>query len=160
MLPFGVFSISLSSLPCSPHPHPHPLPNVSPSCSLSMLTSKVPRYAQLYTPYAPHSPITLGDILVVCTQMLVGMYIFELIYRVKVSHISSMHHIGTITVAEAAIAISLNLTREKDATIEFILCTVWGTSSSPPHPPLLSPFLLPCPFSALSLSDKTLICIC
>lgn len=60
--------------------------------------------------------------------MLVGMYIFELIYRVKVSHISSMHHIGTIMVAESAIAISLNLTREKDASIEFILCTVWGES--------------------------------
>ena len=44
------------------------------------------------------------------------------------SHISAMHHIGTIMVAQAAIAISLNLTREKDATIEFILCTVWGKS--------------------------------
>ena len=90
------------------------------------------RYAQLHTRYAPHSSTTLGDVLVVCTQMLVGMYIFELIYRVKVSHISSMHHIGTIMVAEAAIAISLDLTRERDATIEFILCTVWGKPTSLP----------------------------
>ena len=44
------------------------------------------------------------------------------------SHISAMHHIGTIMVAQAAIAISLNLTRERDASIEFILCTVWGKS--------------------------------
>ena len=58
--------------------------------------------------------------------MLVGMYIFELIYRVKVSPIGTMHHLGTILVAESAIAISLDLTREKDASIEFVLCTVWG----------------------------------
>ncbi len=63
------------------------------------------------------------------------------------SHISAMHHIGTIMVAQAAIAISLNLTREKDASIEFILCTVWGKSDPTlpndylPHPiSLLSPF--------------------
>lgn len=84
------------------------------------------RYAVLNDPYAKGSRVTLGDILVVCAQLLVGMYIFELIYRVKISPISSMHHIGSIMVAQAAIAISLDLTREKDASIEFILCTVWG----------------------------------
>lgn len=84
------------------------------------------RDAVLNDPYAKGSKVTLGDVLVVCTQALVGMYVFELIYRVKISYISSMHHVGSIMVAQAAIAISLNLTREKDATIEFILCTVWG----------------------------------
>lgn len=44
------------------------------------------------------------------------------------SYISTMHHLGTILVAQSAIAISLNLSREKDATIEFILCLVWGKS--------------------------------
>ena len=42
------------------------------------------RYAVLEDPYAPGSKVTLGDILVTCTQMLVGMYIFELIYRIKI----------------------------------------------------------------------------
>ena len=42
------------------------------------------RYAVLNDPYARGSRVTMGDILVVCTQMLVGMYIFELIYRVKI----------------------------------------------------------------------------
>ena len=84
------------------------------------------RYAQLGDRFAPHSKVTLGDVLVVCTQVLCGMYIFELIYRVKVSPIATMHHMGTILVGEAAVAISLDLSREKDATIEFILCTVWG----------------------------------
>lgn len=84
------------------------------------------RTATLETLYARSGPVTLGDILVVSAQMLVGMYIFELIYRVKISPISTMHHIGTILVAQSAIAISLNLDREPDATVEFILCTVWG----------------------------------
>ena len=78
----------------------------------------------------PFSKVTLGDVLVVCTQVLCGMYIFELIYRVKVSPIATMHHLGTILVGEAAVAISLDLSREKNATIEFILCTVWGEWSS------------------------------
>ena len=84
------------------------------------------RYGSLNTPYAPGSVVTMGDILVVVTQMLLAMYIFELIYRVRVSAISSMHHMGTILIGQSAIAISLSLDREPDADIEFILCTVWG----------------------------------
>lgn len=84
------------------------------------------RYGQLQGLYAPGSSVRLGDVLVVCTHVLCGMYIFELVYRTKISAISTMHHIGTIIVGQAAIAISLDLTREKDASIEFILCTVWG----------------------------------
>ena len=33
----------------------------------------------------------MGDILVVCTQMLVGMYIFELIYRVRIRYVVSFY---------------------------------------------------------------------
>ena len=39
---------------------------------------------------------------------------------------SIAHHIGTIMIGQSAIAISLDLVRERDATIEFVLCTVWG----------------------------------
>ena len=84
------------------------------------------RHGYLNKPYAPGSIVTLGDILVVVTQMLLAMYIFELIYRVRVSPISSLHHMGTILIGQSAIAISLSLDREPDADIEFILCTVWG----------------------------------
>lgn len=84
------------------------------------------RYGTLNTPYAPGSAVTLGDILLVCTQMLLAMYIFELLYRVRISPISTMHHIGTIIIGQTAVAISLNLVHERDATVEFILCTVWG----------------------------------
>jgi hypothetical protein len=87
--------------------------------------------AHFHEPYTKGSRVTLGDILIVAAQMLMGMYAFELIYRVKVSPISVVHHIGTIAVGQSAIAISLYLVREKDATIEFLLCTVWGMFHCP-----------------------------
>jgi hypothetical protein len=85
--------------------------------------------------YAPHlnSSVTMGDILVVIAQMLIGMYVFELIYRAKLSPVAVSHHIGTIIIGQSAIAISLKLAREPDADIEFILCTVWGKSYPPFH---------------------------
>lgn len=85
--------------------------------------------ATFNTPFAPqlNSIITMGDMLIVVAQMLIGMYVFELIYRSKLSPVAVMHHIGTIIIGQSAIAISLKLAREPDADIEFILCTVWGT---------------------------------
>ncbi|KAJ6179674.1 hypothetical protein N7519_010135 [Penicillium mononematosum] len=78
------------------------------------------------TPFVKGSMVTLGDILIIVAQMLIGIYIFELIYRVKLSPVAVMHHIGTIFIGQAAIAISLRPLRESDAYIEFVLCTVWG----------------------------------
>lgn len=66
----------------------------------------------------------MGDILVICSQMLVGMFIFELTYRVKISPVSVVHHLGSILVAQAAITISIE--EQRDSSIEFVLCTVWG----------------------------------
>lgn len=80
------------------------------------------------TPFTHGSPVTLGDMLVIVAQMLIGMYIFELIYRSKLSPVAVLHHIGTILIGQSAIAISLRPVREPDAYIEFILCTVWGLS--------------------------------
>jgi hypothetical protein len=83
--------------------------------------------ATFHTPFVRGSVVTLGDILLVCAQMLTGMFIFELIYRVKISPVSVAHHMGSILVAQAAIAISIN--GDRDSSIEFVLCTVWGTPS-------------------------------
>lgn len=82
--------------------------------------------ATFHTPFAGSKYVTQGDVLIVAAQMLIAMYVFELFYRPKISPVSVGHHIGTIMIGQSAIAISLNLVREKDATIEFILCTVWG----------------------------------
>ena len=78
------------------------------------------------TPFVKGSVVTLGDILIIVAQMLIGIYIFELIYRVKLSPVAVMHHVGTIFIGQSAIAISLRPLREPDAYIEFVLCTVWG----------------------------------
>ena len=80
--------------------------------------------AQLFTPYVTGSTVTMGDLLLIAAQMLTGMFIFELIYRVNISPVSVAHHIGSILVAQAAIAI--NIHRDPESSIEFILCTVWG----------------------------------
>ena len=80
--------------------------------------------ANFHTPYVRESGVTMGDILLIAAQMLTGMFIFELIYRVKISPVTVFHHIGSIMVAQAAITISIK--KEPESSIEFMLCTVWG----------------------------------
>ncbi|KAJ6141323.1 hypothetical protein N7470_010219 [Penicillium chermesinum] len=58
--------------------------------------------------------------------MLIAIYVFELLYRVKLSPVAVLHHVGTIIIGQTSLAISLQLTREPDADIEFVLCTIWG----------------------------------
>lgn len=83
------------------------------------------------SPTAGHRP-TNGDVLVVCAQIFAAMYIFELFFRRTISVISAAHHIGAIVITQSALAIALNFQRERDATIEFVLCFVWGTPSVAP----------------------------
>lgn len=83
-------------------------------------------HSTFHTPFAGSKFVTQGDILIIASEMLIGMYIFELFYRTRISPVSVGHHVGTILIGQSAIAISLNLAKEKDATIEFILCTIWG----------------------------------
>lgn len=80
--------------------------------------------SNFHTPYVHGSRITMGDLLLIAAQMLTGMFIFELVYRVKISPVSVAHHIGSIVVAQAAITISVEGAPE--SSIEFMLCTVWG----------------------------------
>jgi len=100
-----------------------------PNCYL-MISHKLTLESQIVksTPSPDHAQF-IGQSLIppsMTAQMLIAMYIFELFYRPKVSPVSVGHHVGTIIIGQAAIAISLELVRERDATIEFILCTVWG----------------------------------
>jgi hypothetical protein len=70
--------------------------------------------------------LTREKVLLVLDQIFIGMYVFELFYRAKLSPVAAAHHIGAIVIAQSAVAISLNWEHERDATIEFILCFVWG----------------------------------
>ncbi|KAK6358153.1 hypothetical protein TWF730_007507 [Orbilia blumenaviensis] len=80
--------------------------------------------AVLSSPVAPGGKVTMGDCLIVSSQLLVAMYIFELIYRAKISVVSGLHHLGTVLVAQSSVAISVY--GHKDARYEFLLCCVWG----------------------------------
>lgn len=82
--------------------------------------------ANFNTPLAKHSPATMGDAMVISSQIFVGMYLTELLFRSKLSPVAVGHHVGAIVITQAAIAISLNASHEQDATIEFILCFFWG----------------------------------
>jgi hypothetical protein len=70
--------------------------------------------------------LTQHAVLLVLNQVFIAMYIFELIFRTKLSPVAVMHHIGSVTIAATAVAISLDWEHQQDATIEFILCYVWG----------------------------------
>ena len=85
--------------------------------------------ANFHTPYIRGSGVTMGDILLVAAQMLTGMFIFEIIYRVNISPVTVFHHIGSIMVAQTAITISI--TKKPESSIEFMLCTVWGKQVFP-----------------------------
>lgn len=83
-------------------------------------------HANMRAPIVPHSRVTMGDMLVVCSQLFIGMYVFELFYRTKISPVSVLHHIGAILIAQSAVMMSLDHTHQKDSALEFILCFVWG----------------------------------
>jgi hypothetical protein len=82
--------------------------------------------ADFQTPMAKHSNVSMGDLLLILTQLFCSMYIFELLFRAKISPISVAHHIGAIVIAQTGTVLSLDLNHQRDATIEFILCLVWG----------------------------------
>lgn len=82
--------------------------------------------ADFQTPMAKHSNVSMGDLLLILTQLFCSMYIFELLFRSKISPISVAHHIGAILIAQTGTVLSLDLNHQQDATIEFMLCLVWG----------------------------------
>ena len=78
------------------------------------------------TPYIHGSRVTMGDILLISTQMLTGMFIFDLLYRVIIPLVSVAHHIASIMVAQIALAMSIKGYREFESSIAFLICIVWG----------------------------------
>ncbi|KAF2030189.1 hypothetical protein EK21DRAFT_112109 [Setomelanomma holmii] len=95
-------------------------------CAAYPFFAVVASTATLHTPYAGSKIVTLGDVLLVLNQVFVAMYIFELIFREKLSYVAVLHHIGSVVIASSAVAISVGWEHDKDATLEFILCYVWG----------------------------------
>jgi hypothetical protein len=73
-----------------------------------------------------HARPTMGDMLLVLTQLFVALYVFELLIRKAPSPIAVMHHAGAIIIAQSAVVLSLRLEKESNATMEFVLCLVWA----------------------------------
>jgi hypothetical protein len=73
-----------------------------------------------------HARPTMGDILLVLTQLFVALYVFELLIRKAPSPIAVLHHAGAIIIAQSAVVLSLRLEKEGNATMEFVLCLVWA----------------------------------
>ena len=76
------------------------------------------RYAVLNDPWVKGSSVTLGDVLVICTQVLVGMYVFELIYRVKIRYVAVF---GLFTVIE----IMLEFGERRRSASPALCCDEW-----------------------------------
>ncbi|KAJ6527694.1 hypothetical protein B0H19DRAFT_1275058 [Mycena capillaripes] len=64
------------------------------------------------------SRIVMGDMLLISAQMLIGMFLFELIYRTKISPVSMVHHMASILIGQAAITISISM--DKDSSIDVL----------------------------------------
>jgi hypothetical protein len=83
--------------------------------------------SELHSPMSRyHAHPTMGDVLLVLTQLFVSMYVFELFFRKTLSPIAVMHHVGAVIIAQAAVVLSLDLSKEGNASMEFVLCLVWG----------------------------------
>ncbi|KAL5119911.1 hypothetical protein ACEQ8H_002273 [Pleosporales sp. CAS-2024a] len=89
---------------------------------MSVLAGK----ASLHHHFAGSKVVTLGDVLLVLNQVFIAMYLFELIFRQKLSPVAVAHHIGSVIIAAVSVAISLEWQHQRDATIEFMLCYLWG----------------------------------
>lgn len=106
--------------------------HVAGTCKVLLLFSAIYPFLSIafgkanpHTTWVRGGSVTLGDVMIVCSNLFTVMYVFELFYRVNVSPISAAHHIGAIVIAQTAVAISLNFSHEQDAVIEFIMCFVW-----------------------------------
>ncbi|ORY60018.1 uncharacterized protein BCR38DRAFT_460001 [Pseudomassariella vexata] len=82
----------------------------------------------LSTPIMEHNSkiVTAGDVLLTLSQIYCAYYIFELGFRTQfMSIIGLAHHVGLLLITQTALVISVNM--DKDATIEYYMCIMWGT---------------------------------
>jgi hypothetical protein len=87
-------------------------------------------HATLKSSASKGSLITMSDIFIVAAQMLVGAYIFELIYRPKLSIVATLHHIGSITIGEVAVVLAIWQGMERASDLEYLVYLAWGTSAA------------------------------
>lgn len=82
--------------------------------------------ASFHTPLHRGSCLSMGDMMVIISQVFAAMYLHELIYRHELSIIAVLHHIGTVIITQVAITLTLVKHEWHLAGIEFMLCMTWG----------------------------------
>ncbi|GLB44474.1 hypothetical protein LshimejAT787_1701010 [Lyophyllum shimeji] len=88
---------------------------------------KRPLDAPVQALHGPHRTITIGDFLAFCYLTVPTIYIFEIIYRANISLVSSIHHVGAITINIMGIIIVLSHGQNGFlAETEFKLILIYG----------------------------------
>ncbi|RGP58961.1 hypothetical protein FSPOR_11670 [Fusarium sporotrichioides] len=84
--------------------------------------------AVLSSPLVKGGSVTVGDNLLVSTEIYCAYYLFEMCFRTKfASYISIAHHIGLLVIAQTALSLFADPKKNHEATLEFYMCMVWGT---------------------------------
>ncbi|KAK6522148.1 hypothetical protein TWF281_002714 [Arthrobotrys megalospora] len=68
--------------------------------------------------------VTMGDRIVLAMSILPSYYLFEIIYRSRLSIVTWIHHVGSIFAAQGAV--TLVIYGHKNARYLFLLMTTWG----------------------------------
>ena len=79
-----------------------------------------------------YGSLTMGDVLLLTMHVFCGLYIHELIYRMSVSWVSMLHHIGTVVIGQTVITLTLREDHWNMMAWETKLCLLMGMFSSIP----------------------------
>ncbi|EGU80876.1 hypothetical protein RAB80_016886 [Fusarium oxysporum f. sp. vasinfectum] len=84
--------------------------------------------AKFSTPFTKGSSVTIGDSLLVLSEVYSSYYIFEICFRTKfASPLSIAHHTGLLVITQTALSLFADHNKHREATLEFYMCMVWGT---------------------------------
>lgn len=84
-------------------------------------------HANLQTDYMGYA--TCGDFLLLAMLLTVGLYFHELMYKLTVSYVTLLHHVGAIGVGSYAIVMAANYGHHGIAHAYFIMANIWGKST-------------------------------
>lgn len=71
--------------------------------------------------------VTYGDIELVAMQLTIALYFHDLLYRIKVSPVTLLHHVGAICVGAYAIIMCADYEDNLHAHAYFCIASIWGT---------------------------------
>lgn len=83
--------------------------------------------AKFSTPLRKGGNITVGDMLLVASEVYSAYYLFEMCFRTQfASYLSIAHHAGLVIITQTALSLFADPKKSPEATLEFYMCMVWG----------------------------------